>query len=138
MRSFTKKDRMQADSLPEIRRALEHMAFQYRDQRVGNRPASEGHILNAAILILMAMPEAERERSAREALRWLDSLLSVDDPTARDVAAILVGPETKDPAEMGAGSGGDPVVTSAGDAPGVVPAVARRGRSPKGKGNGAG
>jgi hypothetical protein len=80
MRKLTKDCRMQADSLHEIRKGLDRLAFELGDERVGNRPVSEGHVINAAILILMGMDPAERRRAAKAAFDRMNYLLTLDEP----------------------------------------------------------
>ena len=103
MRTLSKKYLMQADSLAEIRGGLDLLAFELRDQRVGNRPVSEGHVINAAILALLGMGEEERHRIAIEAFAKMNVLMALDEPTSEQVHAIVYSGEQKTPAERGDG-----------------------------------
>lgn len=107
MRTFTKKSRFQADSLPEIRHGLDQLAFDLKDERVGNRTISEGHVANAAILVLMAMPEKERYAMVLEGFRKLNELLAIEDPVAESEAVneILNRPVVHQSRNPGEGPG---------------------------------
>jgi hypothetical protein len=99
MRKLTKKSRFQADSLPEIRGGLDLLAFELKEERVGSRPVSEGHVVNAAVLILLAMPEDQRRRLAIEAFQKMNVLLSLDMPTSEQIHSIVYGAHAKNPVE---------------------------------------
>src|SRR3954463_9234838 len=93
MRNLTKASRMQADSLPEIRAGLNAMAFfDAKGHDVGNRPASQGHVINAALLALMAMPERDRKGLLARAFAALNDLMSLEEePCPEELARILGG-----------------------------------------------
>lgn len=124
MRKLDKTYRMQADSLQEIRRGLDRMAFDFGDERVGNRPASEGHIINAALLILMRMPEEQRIEAMKAAFETMNALMALDAPLAWQVEAIIAGREPVDP-------GTAPIRMTPGEKTQSAPKA-------KGKGKGAG
>jgi hypothetical protein len=111
MRKLSKEYRIQLDSLAEIRHELDRLAFVFRDVRVGTRKASEGHVANAALLLLLAMEPAERERAVGLGLERLHALLTMDEATPEAVRAIVEGRAEKheNPAE-GAGQRGITVI----------------------------
>jgi hypothetical protein len=78
VRTFDKKSRFQVDSLPEIRRGLDQLAFELKSHQVGNRTVSEGHIANAAILVILAMPRRERHAALLAAFAKFNALLALD------------------------------------------------------------
>jgi hypothetical protein len=106
MRKLHKDYRMQADSLEEIRRGLDRIAFEYDGPKVGSRSVSEGHVINAALLTLMAMPEDRRKRALDEAFAKMNALMALDEPEPEQVRAIIEGSKGEDPADE-ARSGGE-------------------------------
>lgn len=122
MRTLSKKSRMQADSLPEIRRGLEKMAYDFKAEghRVGNRPVSEGHIINAAVLVILAMPESQRATSVIMAFEKMNELLASDEQLS-DANLSFAAPR-QEPEE-----GGKKVPAKhTGDVSGAVPKSGRR------------
>lgn len=93
MRKFSTDSQFQATSLPEIRAGVDEIAYVLRKQKVGKRTISEGHVANAAMLVLMAMPKDERYRKVLEAFEKMRALLEIDDPEERsdDIQAIIRG-----------------------------------------------
>jgi hypothetical protein len=112
MRKLSKEYRIQLDSLAEIRHELDRLAFVFRDVRVGTRKASEGHVANAALLLLLAMEPAERERAVGLGLERLHALLTMDEATPEAVRAIVEGraDRRENPAHGGPGLRGVTVV----------------------------
>lgn len=94
---------MQADSLAEIRRGLDRMVFDFGGVRVGNRPASEGHVINAALVYLMSLPDDQRREALSDSFAKINALMTVDDPQPEQVRAIIAGQKEGIPAEGGAG-----------------------------------
>lgn len=101
MRKLSKKTRIQADSLPEIRGGVDQLAFDLKAHRVGDRPVSEGHIANAAVLVLLALPEEKRRALTVEAFSKMNALLAIDDPEERaeEVRSIIYGEPEQRPKE---------------------------------------
>lgn len=106
MRKLHKEYRMQADSLEEIRRGLDRMAFEYDGPKVGSRSVSEGHVINAAILTLMAMPQDQRERALEEAFAKMNALMAIDEPDPDQVRFIIEGAKGETPGEGPGAKGG--------------------------------
>lgn len=96
---------MQADSLAEIRRGLDRMVFDFGGVRVGNRPASEGHVINAALVYLMSLPDDQRREALSDSFAKINALMTVDDPQPEQVRAIIAGQKEGIPAGGDAGDG---------------------------------
>lgn len=83
MRNLTTTHRLQALSVPEITDEFERLALEYaRGLKFRGGKLRQGHVLNAAVLHFLSLPEAERGRIVRENLARLEALLDDDGPDA--------------------------------------------------------
>jgi hypothetical protein len=82
-RTPTEKAKIQANSLPEIRKAWWQATVDLSDdaecQRIDGT-LRDGNLLNAFVLWCLMRPRAERDRIAREGLRAFDFLRQRDEP----------------------------------------------------------
>jgi hypothetical protein len=76
MRRFGKTYRLQADSVPEVAGDFEKAVLRLaHDVRFQGRKLRPGPALNALVLWFVELPEAERERVARDAIRRLEAVM---------------------------------------------------------------
>jgi hypothetical protein len=111
MRSLTEDDRLQGNSIPELKLGMERLAQRYgRQFKLQGRVLKAGPMLSVIALRFLMSSDEERRRVLGDWIPRLERLLEAEG-THDDVAAFLGRIEAPDPGAVKAAAGPGSVVT---------------------------